>query len=122
MSVVHPSHRAQIEVAHGVRWERLAAAPDSTCSFVQIVYEPESSATELGETFIHEGYENGYILSGELQVTIGGETFMLSAGDSIGFDSSIPHVLRNVGDVTVEGIWVNHGSYCDAARARARNT
>ena len=35
--------------------------------------------------------------------------FKLHPGESLGFDSSIPHVLRNLGSETFEGIWFVHG-------------
>ena len=43
----------------------------------------------------HAGSEFGYLLEGELEVTVGFEVFTLRAGDAIGFDSSQPHLLRN---------------------------
>lgn len=115
ISLIHPSHRAQIAVAHGVQWERLAATPETSCNFMKLVYEPGSTSTEGGETVVHDGYEYGYILTGEFEVTIGSEVFVLRAGESIGFDCSIPHVFRNIGDVPVEGIWFIHGSHMNGA-------
>ena len=115
ISLIHPSHRAQIAVAHGVQWERLAATPETSCNFMKLVYEPGSTSTEGGETIVHDGYEYGYILTGEFEVTIGSEVFVLREGESIGFDCSIPHVFRNVGDVPVEGIWFIHGSHTNGA-------
>jgi uncharacterized cupin superfamily protein len=50
------------------------------------------------------------VLEGELEVTIGEEVFHLRAGESLGFDSSIPHVLRNAGTVQFQGIWFVHGT------------
>jgi len=111
ISLIHPSHRAQIAVAHGVHWERLAATPETSCNFMKLVYEPGSTSTEGGETVVHDGYEYGYILSGEFEVTIGNEVFVLREGESIGFDCSIPHVFRNIADVPVEGIWFIHGTH-----------
>jgi len=111
ISLIHPSHRAQVGVAHGVHWERLAATPETSCNFMKLVYEPGSTSTDSGETVVHDGYEYGYILSGTFEVTIGSEVFVLSAGESIGFDCSIPHVFRNIGEVPVEGIWFIHGTH-----------
>jgi len=115
ISLIHPSHRAQIAVAHGVHWERLAATPETSCNFMKLVYEPGSTSTEGGETVVHDGYEYGYVLSGEFEVTIGNEVFVLRAGESIGFDCSIPHVFRNIGDVPVEGIWFIHGTHLNGS-------
>ena len=57
----------------------------------------------------HEGFEYGYVLKGTVEVTVGTEVFTLNVGESLGFDSSIPHVLRNVGVGEFEGIWFVHG-------------
>src|SRR5262249_15946040 len=51
----------------------------------------------------------GYVLKGTLEIAVGSETFTLHEGESMGFDSMIPHVLRNVGDGEFEGIWFVHG-------------
>ena len=49
------------------------------------------------------------MLKGTLEIVVGSETFTLNEGESMGFDSMIPHVLRNVGDGEFEGIWFVHG-------------
>ena len=70
-------------------------------------YDVGGSSTMEGRLIRHVGTEYGYVLSGTLEVTLGFDTYRLSAGDSISFDSSRPHRLANVGDVPVEAIWVN---------------
>jgi len=40
---------------------------------------------------------------------VGDEVFLLREGESLGFDSSIPHVLRNPGPAQFEGVWFVHG-------------
>jgi transcriptional regulator with XRE-family HTH domain len=46
----------------------------------------------------HPGHETLYVISGKLGVTIDREELVLSAGDSLYFDSSQPHSYRRVGD------------------------
>jgi quercetin dioxygenase-like cupin family protein len=58
----------------------------------------------------HEGFEYGYVISGVVEVTVAHETFVLREGESLGFDSAIPHVLRNIGDTDFQGVWFVHGS------------
>src|SRR5215470_3437123 len=41
-----------------------------------------------------------FVLSGELEVTIGQQTFVLRPGDSLMAPRDIPHALRNSGDTT----------------------
>jgi len=111
VSVMHPNHRSRLDMADGVVWERLAATPDTHISFTKIVYAPAATSSNDDGLVRHPGYEYGYVLKGEVQVTIGSEVFTLHEGESIGFDSSMPHLLRNTGDVDFEGIWLNHAAH-----------
>jgi len=109
VSVVHPSHRPRLTMDEGVSWERLAATPEHAVNFMKITYPPGAHSTVGGDLVTHDGYEYGFVLSGEVEVTVGDEVFTLHAGESLGFDSSIPHLLRNLGAVDFEGIWFVHG-------------
>jgi DNA-binding XRE family transcriptional regulator/quercetin dioxygenase-like cupin family protein len=109
ISVVHPSHRPQLTMAEGVVWERLAATPEHGVNFMKIAYAPGATSSAGGGLITHDGYEYGYVLAGGVEVTVGDEVFTLHAGESLGFDSSIPHVLRNPGPELFEGIWFVHG-------------
>lgn len=109
VSVVHPSHRPSLTMADGVVWERLAATPEHAVNFMKITYAPGATSTAGGDLVSHEGYEYGYVLKGTLEIIVGAETFTLNEGESMGFDSKIPHVLRNVGEGEFEGIWFVHG-------------
>ena len=109
VSVVHPSHRPQLTMAEGVVWERLAATPEHGVNFMKIAYAPGATSSAGGDLITHDGYEYGFVLSGGVEVTVGEEVFMLHVGESLGFDSSIPHVLRNPGPEVFEGIWFVHG-------------
>ncbi len=110
ISIVHPTHRPRIDMAAGVNWERLAATPERAVNFMKIVYAPGAASTGDGEMVHHEGYEYGYVVEGELEVTIGDEVFKLNAGESLGFDSSIPHIFRNTGKKDMHGVWFVHGT------------
>ena len=109
ISVVHPTHRSRLDMAAGVVWERLAATPEHAVNFMKIVYAPGATSTDNGVMSSHAGYEYGYVLHGELEVTIGDEVFNLHSSESLGFDSSIPHVFRNPGTEDMHGIWFVHG-------------
>jgi quercetin dioxygenase-like cupin family protein len=110
ISVLHPSHRAHLRMAEGVDWERLAATPERDVTFMRITYAPGAAGTGDGSLIAHEGYEYGYVLSGVLEVTVGHEVFVLREGESLGFDSTIPHILRNIGDTAFQGVWFVHGN------------
>jgi transcriptional regulator with XRE-family HTH domain/quercetin dioxygenase-like cupin family protein len=102
--VVRATDRKVIRVVGGITWHRLTPPHDHTIEFVQIDYSPGASGGDMAYT--HRGREYGLVLKGELQVELGFEESVLRAGDSISFDSSIPHRFRNVGEEPVTGIWV----------------
>ena len=45
-------------------------------------------------------YETYYVMSGELEVIVGEEVFVLKAGDTLMAPRDIPHELRNSGSAT----------------------
>jgi uncharacterized cupin superfamily protein len=109
ISLINPHNRSSIVMDSGVRWERLAATQEAGTNFMEIVYEPGAESNANGELIQHEGYEYGYALEGELEVTVGEGVFSLSKSQSIGFDSGIPHKFKNNGHVPFRGIWFVHG-------------
>ena len=55
----------------------------------------------------HVGEEFGYVLEGELDLTVDGETVHLRSGDSFSFRSERPHAYRNPGTIPARVLWVN---------------
>jgi transcriptional regulator with XRE-family HTH domain len=53
----------------------------------------------------HPGEESGFVLKGRLTVTVGEETFVLEAGDSIHYQAFQPHSWRNEGDEECIAVW-----------------
>lgn len=58
-------------------------------------------------TMEHEGEEFGYVLAGELELTVDGHTYVLGAGDSFCFRSERPHSYRNIGAEPALVLWLN---------------
>ena len=57
--------------------------------------EYEEGEKELSS---HEGEEFIYVLEGEIEVEYGKDKFTVAAGDSIFYDSVVPHHLHSSGD------------------------
>ena len=57
----------------------------------------EMVPTEKLRTHQHEGVELLFLLNGELDLTIGAETYRIDAGDAIYFDSTVRHSYRRRG-------------------------
>lgn len=55
-----------------------------------------------GVGYHHEGEEFGYVLAGKVEVTVGDQVNTLAAGDSLHFNSGIPHKLRSISDERAE--------------------
>ena len=98
--------RHAIDLQSGVRWERLTAQPDPEADFLYVVYDVGGSSSQNDLFMRHAGREYGLVLTGTLEVTVGFETYTLGPGDSISFDSTIPHRLRNTGSEPVTGVWL----------------
>jgi transcriptional regulator with XRE-family HTH domain len=108
--------RATIDLESGVRWERLTPGPDHDIDFLFVTYDVEGSSSEGNRSMRHSGHEYGLVLSGKLEVTVGFDHYVLGPGDSISFDSTVPHRLTNLGDEPVRGVWVVVGRQDDSRR------
>jgi transcriptional regulator with XRE-family HTH domain len=98
--------RTVIDLEAGVRWERLTTENERGVEFLLTVYPAGSESASPDALVRHTGREFGIVLSGHLRVTVGFEDYELGPGDSVSFDSTVPHRLHNEGDETVEAVWV----------------
>src|ERR1700733_3709519 len=55
----------------------------------------------------HQGEEMGFVLEGELELSVAKKTFNVKKGDSFFFLSHLPHGYRNPGSITAKILWVN---------------
>ncbi len=68
------------------------------------VIEPLATSDEQ---ISHAGEELGYVLEGELELTLADECYTLRAGDSFYFPSTVPHSYRNPGKTITRVLWTN---------------
>lgn len=107
--VVGKTGRRRLVLESGVVWEQLSAVRETAVDFMFVRYDVGGSSTLDERLTRHTGIEYGYIISGELEITLQFDTFRVRAGEAISFDSTTPHRLHNVGRVPVEAIWFVHG-------------
>jgi len=98
--------RSIIDLASGVRWERLTPGTEVMTDFLEVVYSPGGHSTDERRPLRHDGREYGLVISGTLQANVGFESYELGPGDSIAFDSSTPHEYLNKTGEPVHAIWV----------------
>jgi transcriptional regulator with XRE-family HTH domain len=94
-----------LEMDNGVRWERLAIGEGGPTEPLLVTYSPGASSSIEGKLMRHGGFEYAFILEGELTLQLEFDTYVLTAGDSLQFDSVRPHMYTNHGSVAARGVW-----------------
>lgn len=67
--------------------------------------QPGGGGASPEEPYQHEGEEFCYVLSGKLEFTVEGKTYLVEAGDLIYFPSTFKHTYRNPGPDVATAIW-----------------
>lgn len=105
-TVLRAADRPTITMAGGTRWERLTARPESSAEFIEVVYPPAGPNSTRPKDFIqHASREYGLVTSGSLTVQVGFDVTTLHAGDSVVFDSTVPHRFWNETAEEVRAVW-----------------
>ncbi|HET7016742.1 MAG TPA: XRE family transcriptional regulator [Streptosporangiaceae bacterium] len=122
--IVGPSEREVLELDSGVKWDRLGHVPGLHVDFLLITYAPGGSSSSTAQLMRHPGTEYGYLISGELTVTLGFSEHKIVAGDAICFSSATPHRYRNDGTEPAVGVWFQTApdSMADSADASRNST
>jgi transcriptional regulator with XRE-family HTH domain len=109
--VQRAGRRKVIELESGVRWERLTATHDPDVDFLYCVYDVGGASSSNPALLRHDGKEYGLVVAGRLRVTVGFESYLLEAGDSVSFPATTPHRYDNAGDEPVRFVTcVVHGA------------
>jgi len=107
-AVVRRSNRKVIRIDGNqapIEWQLLTMHPDARGDFIEVVYQPGASSCP-GQSFMqHAGWDYVVLLSGELTIFLAFDEVVLRSGDSMSFDSTIPHRLENRGKVPCRSIW-----------------
>jgi transcriptional regulator with XRE-family HTH domain len=104
LDVVRGYERETIELSDGVTWERLTPHGRAGIEFLEVTYEVNANSGPLAS---HYGEEFVHVKQGALEVEFAFDRVVLAAGDSLVFDSTVPHRVTSVGDVPMKAIWVN---------------
>jgi transcriptional regulator with XRE-family HTH domain len=102
---VSPGDRELLTLETGVTWQRLGQVPHHHVDFLLVTYPPGSASSEDGGLMRHGGTEYGYLIAGELQLTLGFDQHTMAAGDAVCFESTTPHGYRNESDAPAVGVW-----------------
>ncbi len=103
IAVVRKQQRKKIYMPWGATMEMLCPDLHHKVEFMYFIYPP---GTKVEEQYAHEGEECGMILEGTFAGVVGDQEIILEAGDSVYFDSAVPHRWENIGDKEVRAVWV----------------
>jgi DNA-binding transcriptional MerR regulator/quercetin dioxygenase-like cupin family protein len=102
--LVHPAQRKILEATSDVRMELLAWGNTAMEPHLFRVKPGGGS----GESYAHEGEEFLHVLRGKFEIWLdNGEHYRLKVGDSLYFESSIPHRWKNPGRTETSLLWIN---------------
>lgn len=107
VNLVRSGERSKM-VLPGVIYDQLSKTPEKSDEYgIEAYYMEISPGGKSGSTvYGHRGKELGIIISGSGEFRIGDESYSLKKGDSISFDSSVPHVLKNTGSALLKAYWI----------------
>jgi DNA-binding XRE family transcriptional regulator/quercetin dioxygenase-like cupin family protein len=100
-----------LEMANGVRWEKLAVGGRSEVDALLVTYEPGAASSVDRKLMRHSGVEYAYLFEGELTLLLDFDRHLVTAGDSLCFDSTRPHMYVNQGEVPARGVWFVAGRH-----------
>ena len=99
-----------------VHERRIFVNPPSKVTYEYLFPSPQSRLMDAyfirvkpggkSDFYRHEGEECGSVLQGILKLTINDEEHVLHPGDSIYFESSLPHKWENISKEEVLAFWV----------------
>lgn len=102
--LVRPAQRKVLETSPGVRMELLAWGNTAMEPHLFRIKPGGGS----GESYAHEGEEFLHVLRGVFEIWLNrDEHYVLKTGDSLYFQSSMPHRWKNPGRVETWVLWVN---------------
>jgi len=103
--VVRASEPKAIETAQHVIRRLLREDRSRGLSVAVNEYAPNTGNAD--QPVAHGGFEYGYILEGELTVTVEETSYVLAAGDLISYSSRRPHRIWNYSQSRARTLWLN---------------
>lgn len=102
--IVRKGDRKKIQLPNSnITYELLCPDLQKSIEMLLVKIEPGECSTE--DKIGHEGEECGYVITGTLKIKWGDKEYILEEGDSIYYDSTVPHRYVNCGDKTSVSVW-----------------
>lgn len=102
--IVRKEDRKIIKIGNSNRiYEMLVPDLNRKIEFIQITIKGKESKTL--DFVNHEGEECGVVIKGSIKIVMNDKSYILNEGDSISFNSNIPHRFENASDEESISIW-----------------
>ncbi len=101
--LVRPKDRKKLSAGPGVQMELLAWGNTAMEPHIFRIAPGAGS----GSAYSHNGEEFLHVLQGKLEISIAGQNYTLTPGDSLYFDSGTPHEWHNPGKRQTVVMWIN---------------
>ena len=104
--VVRSSERKYVqELGRGINLYLLTSR-DSNKQMEPLLFKLKEGATSGERSYKHFGQEFVMVLRGVIEVMLNDMSYILKKGDSIYFNSNVPHAFKNIGKEEAEAVWV----------------
>lgn len=101
------SRAARPAISFGTLGRKALLTPKPFHSVEVVAAEFDAGGSTGEEPYAHgDSEEVFFVVSGEVELYLGGETFALEAGDSAQYRSSTPHRVRNRGSARAEVLFI----------------
>lgn len=104
--VIRVSERKHVEEAGRGVDIYLLTSRDPNKQMEPLLFKLKNGATSGDRSYKHFGQEFVMALKGTIEITLNETTYILRQGDSIYFNSNVPHAFKNIGKDQAEAIWV----------------
>ena len=101
---VEAIHRPRVAFEHGTLEDLGAGLTDRAVEPFVVRLEPFANSGP--NPIVHTGYEFVFCLEGRMAYTIEAQTYLLEPGDSLLFESHLPHRWQNVGEIPSQSLLV----------------
>jgi len=103
-AVLRRGERRRLKIEEEELQLELLASDIHSIAMLPILLSDEAGSGSRRQMREHPGQEWALVTKGKMEVTVGDNTYVLKEGDTIYFDSGIPHKFVNAGKEPSEGI------------------
>lgn len=104
--LVASAEAAPAHLGQGVLYRRLSPAALPGLDYFESTYPPGASSSVDGAMLVHEGYETGSVIEGELTFEFTEGNVRLGRGGSLSFAANRPHRVTNETDAVAVAVWL----------------